>query len=95
MAGRKRHSAEDIVRKLGRADKLAAEGKTGEATARRITESVEKTSDWGHQPSTVNAATSGSDHGWTSRWSHPRRSANTVSLPKQGVRAVDDGSQRG
>ena len=30
MAGRKRHSAEDIVRKLRRADGLAAEGKTGE-----------------------------------------------------------------
>jgi transposase-like protein len=30
MAGRKRHSAEDIVRKLRRADELAAAGKTGE-----------------------------------------------------------------
>ena len=30
MAGRKRHSAEDIVRKLRRADELSAEGKTGE-----------------------------------------------------------------
>ncbi len=30
MAGRKRHSAEDIVRKLRRADELAAEGRTGE-----------------------------------------------------------------
>jgi hypothetical protein len=29
MAGRKRHSAEDIVRKLRRADELTAEGKTG------------------------------------------------------------------
>jgi putative transposase len=27
MAGRKRHSAEDIVRKLRRADELAAEGR--------------------------------------------------------------------
>jgi hypothetical protein len=33
MAGRKRHSAEDIVRKLRRADELAAEGKTGEEVA--------------------------------------------------------------
>jgi putative transposase len=33
MAGRKRHSAEDIVRKLRRADELAAEGKTGEKIA--------------------------------------------------------------
>jgi len=31
MAGRMRHSAEDIVRKLRRADELAAGGKTGEA----------------------------------------------------------------
>ncbi|GBG40586.1 hypothetical protein MmonteBS_49580 [Mycobacterium montefiorense] len=30
MAGRKRNSAEDIVRKLRRADELGAEGKTGE-----------------------------------------------------------------
>ena len=30
MAGRKRHSAEDIVRKLRRADELTAEGRTGE-----------------------------------------------------------------
>ena len=33
MAGRKRHSAEDIVRKLRRADELAAQGKTGEEIA--------------------------------------------------------------
>ena len=33
MAGRKRHSAEDIVRKLRRADELATEGKTGEEIA--------------------------------------------------------------
>ena len=33
MACRKRHSAEDIVRKLRRADELAAEGKTGEEIA--------------------------------------------------------------
>ncbi|WP_249025707.1 transposase [Mycobacterium intermedium] len=33
MAGRKRHSAEDIVRKLRRADELAAEGKTGDEIA--------------------------------------------------------------
>lgn len=30
MAGRKRNSAEDVVRKLRRADELAAEGKTSE-----------------------------------------------------------------
>jgi putative transposase len=29
MAGRKRHSAQDIVHKLRRADELTAEGKTG------------------------------------------------------------------
>lgn len=33
MAGRKRHSAEDIVRKLRRADELAAESKNGEGIA--------------------------------------------------------------
>ena len=33
MAGRKQHSAEDIVRKLRRADELTAEGKTGEQAA--------------------------------------------------------------
>ncbi len=33
MAGRKRNSAEDIVRKLRRADELTAAGKTGEEIA--------------------------------------------------------------
>ncbi|MGW9263158.1 transposase [Gordonia terrae] len=36
MAGRKRHSAEDIVRKLRRADELAAEDKTGEEIAAEV-----------------------------------------------------------
>src|ERR1700752_2012797 len=36
MAGRKRHSAEDIVRTLRRADELAAEGKTGEEIAAEL-----------------------------------------------------------
>ena len=36
MAGRKRHSAEDIVRKQRRADELAAAGKTGEEIAGEI-----------------------------------------------------------
>ena len=36
MTGRKRHSAEDIVRKLRRADELAAEGKTGEEIAAEL-----------------------------------------------------------
>ena len=36
MAGRKRHSAVDIVRKLRRADELAAAGKTGEVIAAEL-----------------------------------------------------------
>jgi transposase-like protein len=36
MAGRKRHSAEDIVRKLRRADELTAQGKTGEEIAAEL-----------------------------------------------------------
>ena len=36
MAGRKRHSAEDIVRKLRRADELAAAGSTGEEIAAEL-----------------------------------------------------------
>src|SRR3954470_16928285 len=36
MAGRKRHSAEDIVRKLRRADELTAEGKTAEEVAAEL-----------------------------------------------------------
>jgi putative transposase len=36
MAGRKRHSAEDIVRKLRRADELTAAGKTGEKVAAEL-----------------------------------------------------------
>lgn len=33
MAGRKRHSAEELVRRLRRADEFAAEGKNGERIA--------------------------------------------------------------
>jgi putative transposase len=36
MASRKRHSAEDIVRKLRRADEVTAEGKTGEEIAAEL-----------------------------------------------------------
>ncbi|WP_264033677.1 hypothetical protein, partial [Mycobacterium sherrisii] len=36
MAGRERHSAEDIVRKLRCADELAAEGKDGEEIAAEL-----------------------------------------------------------
>jgi putative transposase len=36
MAGRKRHSAEDIVRKLRRADEVTAAGKTGEEIAAEL-----------------------------------------------------------
>lgn len=36
IAGRKRHSAEDIVRKLRRADELSAAGKTGEEIAAEL-----------------------------------------------------------
>lgn len=36
VAGRKRHSAEDIVRKLRRSDELAAAGKTGEEIAAEL-----------------------------------------------------------
>lgn len=36
MAGRKRHSAEDIVRKLRRADELAAAGSSGEEIAAEL-----------------------------------------------------------
>jgi hypothetical protein len=36
MAGRKRHSAEDIVRKLRRADVLAAQGLNGEQVAAEL-----------------------------------------------------------
>ena len=57
MAGRKRHSAEDIVRKLRRADELAAEGKTGEEIAaelgcrrRRCTTGAAPTAEWTPTP---------------------------------------------
>jgi putative transposase len=36
MAGRKRHSAEDVVRKLRRADELTAASKTGEEIAAEL-----------------------------------------------------------
>jgi putative transposase len=46
MAGRKRHSAEDIVRKLRRADELAAEGKTGEEIAADLNVSAATLYNW-------------------------------------------------
>jgi putative transposase len=46
MAGRKRHSAEDIVRKLRRADELAAEGKAGEQIAAELGVSAATLYNW-------------------------------------------------
>ena len=46
MAGRKRHSAEDIVRKLRRADELAAEGKTGVEIAAELGVSAATLYNW-------------------------------------------------
>src|SRR6185312_14720209 len=46
MAGRKRHSAEDIVRKLRRADELAAAGKTGEEVAGELGVSAATLYNW-------------------------------------------------
>src|SRR5258705_13891714 len=46
MAGRKRNSAEDIVRKLRRADELAAEGKTGEEIAAELGVSAATLYNW-------------------------------------------------
>jgi putative transposase len=46
MAGRKRHSAEDIVRKLRRADELTAEGKTGEEIAAELEVSPATLNNW-------------------------------------------------
>ncbi|MGV0582090.1 IS3 family transposase [Mycolicibacterium elephantis] len=46
MAGRKRNSAEDIVRKLRRADELAAEGKTGEQIAAELAVSPATLYNW-------------------------------------------------
>ena len=49
MAGRKRHSAEDIVRKLRRADELAAQGKTGEEIAADLEVSAATLYNWRRQ----------------------------------------------
>jgi putative transposase len=46
MAGRKRHSAQDIVRKLRRADELAAGGKTGEQIAGELGVSAATLYNW-------------------------------------------------
>src|SRR3954470_23355067 len=46
MAGRKRHSAEDIVRELRRADELTAEGKTGEEIAAELEVSAATLYNW-------------------------------------------------
>jgi transposase-like protein len=46
MAGRKKHSAEEIVRKLRRADELGAEGKTGEQIAAELGVSAATLYNW-------------------------------------------------
>jgi putative transposase len=55
MAGRKRHSAEDIVRKLRRADELAAEGKNGEEIAAALEVSAATLYYWRRQYSGMDA----------------------------------------
>ncbi|WP_372341547.1 IS3 family transposase [Nocardia sp. CC216A] len=49
MAGRKRHSAEEIVRKLRRADELTAAGKTGEEAAAELGVSAATMYNWRRQ----------------------------------------------
>uniref|UniRef100_UPI0020B2936D transposase n=1 Tax=Nocardia noduli TaxID=2815722 RepID=UPI0020B2936D len=49
MAGRKRHSAEDIARKLRRADELAAAGQTGEQIAADLGVSAATLYNWRRQ----------------------------------------------
>ena len=46
MAGRKRYSAEDVVRKLRRADELAAAGNTGEEVAAELGVSAATLYNW-------------------------------------------------
>ncbi|BBU20532.1 putative transposase [Mycobacterium xenopi] len=46
MAGRKKYSAEDVVRKLRRADELAAAGKTNEEIAAELEVSAATLYNW-------------------------------------------------
>lgn len=46
MTGRKKHSAEEIVRKLRQADELAAAGKTGEQVAAELGVSAATLYNW-------------------------------------------------
>lgn len=46
MAGRKKHSAEEIIRKLRRADDLAAAGSTGEQIAAELEVSAATLYSW-------------------------------------------------
>jgi putative transposase len=49
MAGRKKHSAEEIVRKLRRGNELAAEGKSGEEIAAALEVSPATMYNWRRQ----------------------------------------------
>jgi putative transposase len=49
MASRKRHSAEEIVRKLRRADELAATGKSGDEIAAELEVSAATLYNWRRQ----------------------------------------------
>ncbi len=46
MAGRKKHSADDVVRKLRRADELSAAGKTNEEIAAELEVSAATLYNW-------------------------------------------------
>ena len=57
MAGRKKHSAEDVVRKLRRADELAGAGKTNEEIAAELGVSPATLYNWRRAYGGMDAAT--------------------------------------
>jgi hypothetical protein len=78
MAGRKRHSAEDIVRKLRRADELAAEGKTArrsppnsQCLRRRCTTGAAPTVGWTPTPPRSSRSCASRTLGSSGCWPRP------------------------
>ncbi|WP_375295646.1 IS3 family transposase [Gordonia sp. GONU] len=91
MAGRKRHSAEDIVRKLRRADELAAEGKTGEEIAADLEVSAATLYNWRRQYGGMDADAAKELRELREQNSRLKRLLADAELEKDALREIGEG----
>ncbi|MDJ0401799.1 IS3 family transposase [Rhodococcus rhodochrous] len=91
MAGRKRHSAEDIVRKLRRADELAAEGKNGEEIAAALEVSAATLYNWRRQYGGMDADAAKELKELREQNSRLKRLLADAELEKDALREIGEG----